>query len=241
MPYTTEENQELVDHIKGPKYYRIQLWGYGGESAYIPLNETQYNFWKPIIDEHGDSDAVTYMANAEEGSWEFDNIDGVPEDADFMKDENGDYRPWNEHHLELEHQWGVDFNNANLTIEEVESNDYNAKTIKTIVDGTSLSEWTDGIEKADNYETEITHRSISEYEEWTDSHILQFYSAEKGTFFDARIETYGPLDPKKFMFYSLEYANGDDTVTKITYNDKELDNDGGDTNGKGYSVHLWKN
>jgi len=238
---TSEEKQELVETLKGPRYYRIMIWGYGGESAYIPLNEPQYNFWKPIIDEHGDSDAVTYMTGAEDGNWEFEDIDSVPENADFMKDSNGDYRPWYEHHNELEHQWGVDFDNSNITIEEVDSNEYNAKVIATIVDGKSLSEWTDSIEKADNYETEITNRSISEYEDWTEPHILQFYSAEKGTFFDGRIETYGELDPKKFMFHSLEYAKGDDTVTQIFYDGKELDNDGGDTNGKGYSVHLWKN
>ena len=117
---TTEEKQELVETIKGPRFYRIMLWGYGGEAAYIPLNEAQYEFWNNHNEEYGDSDLVTYMTGAEDDDCEFEDIETLPEEAHFMKDEDGDGRPWYEHHDELEHQNGVDYSNARLTIEEVE-------------------------------------------------------------------------------------------------------------------------
>jgi hypothetical protein len=67
------------------------------------------------------------------------------------------------------------------------------------------------------------------------------YSSEKGSFFDAVIETVGEFDPKKLKFIINEYPNGEDIIDSVTYNDEELDNNGGDTNGKGYYGHVWTN
>ena len=72
-------------------------------------------------------------------------------------------------------------------------------------------------------------------------YILQFYSSEKGCFFDGIIETVGNFDPKKLKVVVTEYPNGEDVVTSIEYDGVEIDNNGGDTNGKGYYVSLWKN
>ena len=58
---TTEEKKELVEHIKGPRFYRILLNGYGGEASYMSLTEKQYNFWSVDIEENGDSDAVQLL------------------------------------------------------------------------------------------------------------------------------------------------------------------------------------
>ena len=66
-------------------------------------------------------------------------------------------------------------------------------------------------------------------------------SSEKGTFFEGRFETIGVFDPKKLKVIITEYPNGEDTVTSISYNDVEVDNDGGDTNGKGYYASVWEN
>jgi len=238
---TTEEKVELVETLKGPRFYRIQLWGYGGEAAYMPLNKTQYEFWHSHNEEHGDSDLVTYMTCAEDEDMDFENLEKVPAEAHFMLDEDGDGRPWYEHHEELEHQNGVDYSNARLTIEEVEDDEYNSTVKSTIVDGIDLSEYINKIDEENNYELELTEMGVSEYEDWDAEYICQFYSAEKGTFFEGLIETVGSFDPKKLKIYTLEYANGDDTVSNIEYDGVDVDNVGGDTNGKGYSAHVWEN
>jgi len=241
---TLKEKEELIDTIKGPRYYRVSIWGYGGESAYIDISKKAKDFWKPILDEHGDGDLVNYCINAEDERFNFDNIESVPPEANFLSDDEegiGACSSWYEAPTELEHQWGVDFGSGNITVEEQKNKDYNSPVIRTIVDGEPLNDWTDEVMKQDDYKTEITDMQISEYESWTAPHILQFYSSEKGTFFDGIIETYGNFDPKKLMFHCLEYANGDDTLISVDYDGQEISNDGGDTNGKGYSAHIWDN
>ena len=239
---TTEEKQELVETLKGPRYYRIQLWGYGGEAEYMNLTKEQYEFWHAHIDEHGDSDAVHYCVGAEDGDFDFDELDEVPEFAQFLKVEGEDYSTsWYESATGFTHQWGVDYNNANLTIEEVDSAEYMAKHIADVVDGESLSEYINKLDEEHNYELELTEMGVDEGEDTQGDYVAQMYSAEKGTFFEGIIETVGSFDPKKLKIYTSEYLNGDDTVQSIEYDGNEVDNAGGDTNGKGYSFHVWKN
>ena len=64
--------------------------------------------------------------------------------------------------------------------------------------------------------------------------------SEKGNFFDGVIETTGEFDLTKIKVHTIEYMNGEDTVTSIVYDGVEVDNQGGDTNGKGYSASVWK-
>ena len=82
---------------------------------------------------------------------------------------------------------------------------------------------------------------VDEGEDKEGEYTAQMYSAEKGTFFEGIIETVGEFDPKKLKIYTLEYLNGDDTVQSIEYDGNEVDNGGGDTNGKGYSFSVWTN
>jgi len=94
-------------------------------------------------------------------------------------------------------------------------------------------------------ETEWTHEAV-EMGSCDDDpegveYIAQLYSSEKGCFFDGIIETVGEFDPKKLKFYTTEFLNGEDTITSIEYDGVEVDNNGGDTNGKGYYASVWKN
>lgn len=239
---TSEEKQELVDDLKGPRYYHIQLWGYGGEAEYMELTEAQYEFWSKHIEEHGDGDAVQYCTGAEDGEFDFENIDELPEEVQFLKVEGEDYSSsWYESPTGFTHQWGVDYSNANVTIEEVDGEEYMASQLETIVEGESLSEWVEEIQAQDDYQTEIVEMGVDEGEDKEPKYVAQMWSAEKGTFFDGIIVTTGDFDPKKLKIYTSEYLNGDDTVQSIEYDGQEIDNAGGDTNGKGYSFHVWKN
>src|SRR6056300_199198 len=108
--YTSEENKELVEAIKGPKYYRILIQGYGGESAYMKISKEAHDFWKPICDEHGDSDLVNYLVSAEDGDFDFENIESVPPEANFLSDDeegDGACSSWYEAPTEFEHVFGV--------------------------------------------------------------------------------------------------------------------------------------
>jgi len=229
--YTSEENQELIDQIKGPRYYRVVLYGYGGEAAYIGLSKEQYEYWAPYVEEDGDDQIREYMLESEDKEkedWE------LPDEAHFMYDEEGIPCSWFEHYNEFEHQWGVNFSYANLSIVEVEDNEYNSPERKDIVEDENLESYLDEVEVDENIDWNASDSDEPDY-------VLQFYSAEKGTFFEGIIETQGEFDPKKLKIYNYEFPNGEDVVTSIEYDGVEVDNAGGDTNGKGYSIYLWKN
>ena len=237
---TTEEKQELVENLKGPRYYRIMLQGYGGESAYMSVSKEAHDFWNAQCDESGDCDLVSYMVSDDDDEPDFEYIESVPPEAQFLHDteENGYKRPWFESHTEFEHSYGVEYGSANLSVDEVDSGDYSANDIAEVFSYQSLSELHDQLAEETDYEHEMVKMDEAyDVPEGTE-YIAQMYSSEKGCFYEGVIETIGDFDPKKLKVYTLEYLNGEDTVTSIEYDGVEVDNDGGDTNGKGYSAHV---
>jgi hypothetical protein len=65
--------------------------------------------------------------------------------------------------------------------------------------------------------------------------------SEKGTFFEGILTTVGKIDLSKLEVYTTDHFNDDDTVDDIRYDGESIENMGGDTNGKGYSVYMWSN
>ena len=239
---TTEEKTELVETLKGPRYYNIQLNGYGGESAYMTISKEAHDFWQPICEEHGDYDLSTYMNSDGEEDDEYENIKSVPVEAQFLHDTDEDNykRPWYESHTEFEHSYGVEWGSAYIVVDEVDSNEYGAGHVASVIEGENLSDMLTELDEASGYELEPVDMGEAYDVPKGTEYIAQLYSSEKGTFFDGVIETVGEFDPKKLKVYTLEYLNGEDTVTSVEYDGVEVDSGGGDTNGKGYSAHVWK-
>ena len=240
---TTEENKELIETLKGPRYYKISLWGYGGESAYFNVDKATHDFWKPICEEHGDNDLVEYIISDHPDEGDYENIKSVPKEADFLTEKDNvdaDYKyPWYEGPNEIVHQYGVEYGSARITVEEINSDDYSANVVAEVVDGEDLSEYLEGVMEANNDEFDLIE-SDEDFGNEGD-YTMQMYSSEKGTFFEGRFETVGEFDPKKLKVVITEYPNGEDTVTNVLYNDVDVENDGGDTNGKGYYAAVWSN
>ena len=252
---TSEEKQGLVEELKGPHYYRITVTGYGGEASYMRVPEEAHKFWKPIIEEHGDSPLVHYIVSAEDqtasevnGDEEYNDYDidpaSIPDEAKFMHDvedaDAGGYN-WYEPKDEIEHVWGAGADSAYITIDKVDSDEYMASTLEEIVDREELYAFISNLDEATDWEVEHTDGlpngcatpSKGEY-------VCQMYSAEKGTFFEGRIVTPGLIDLQKLKFVIDEAPNGEDTLWSIEYDGEEVDNDGGDTNGKGYYADIWQ-
>jgi hypothetical protein len=240
---TTEEKTELVETIKGPRFYRIQLNGYGGESAYMSISEKAHDFWQPICEEHGDYDLSAYMTSDDDDEPEFENVENVPDEAQFLHDadDNNYKRPWYESHTEFEHSYGVEWGSAYIVVDEVDSMEYSANHVADVIEGENLQELLNTVEEESGWELELTKMGCSDEVPEGTEFIAQMYSSEKGQFFDGVIETIGEFDIKKLKVYTTEYLNGEDTVTGIEYEGIDIENDGGDTNGKGYSAAIWKN
>lgn len=237
---TPKEKQETIDVLKGPRFYRLTINGYGGEGAYINISKEAFEFWSDITEDYGDTDLVNYMLNAEDGDFEFEDIEEVPAHADFMRDKDSEgYRPWFEAPNEYLHQYGVEYSSAYLSVDEVESADYVSNFVAEVVDGENLQEYLDRVMEENDYELDLVE-SDEDFGEEGD-YVVQMYSSEKGTFFDGIIETHGDFDPRKLKIVYTEYPNGEDIVTEVSYDDVELDNNGAETSGKGYSAHVWTN
>ena len=239
---TAKEKQELVDHLKDPRFYRVTLWGYGGESAYIKLTESAYNFWKEATEEEGDTDLVNYLVSAEDGDFDFENIESVPPEANFLSDDEegiGACRPWFEMPTEFEHVHAVSYDSAHMYVTEVAGEEYNSPHIKDVIDNESPSELNERIGEETDWEYEVVESQDDVYPE-KGTYIVQMLSMEKGNFFDGIVKTTGDFDPKKFKIHINETVNGEDIISGILYDGVEVDNNGGDTNGKGYSASVWQ-
>ena len=239
---TSEEKKELVDALSGPRYYRILIQGYGGESAYMTISKEAHDFWAPICEEHGDSDLVSYMASDDDEEIEYEDIDSVPPEAQFLNDADDDNykRPWYESHTEFEHSYGGTYDACRIDVDEVASAEYNAKSINEVISMMDISELNDEVSEETDYEVEIWDGAGECAMPEKGEYIAQLYSSEKGCFFEGVIETVGDFDPKKLKIFTTEFLNGEDTITSIEYDGVEIDNDGGDTNGKGYYASVWQ-
>jgi|TARA_B110000908_G_scaffold28352_1_gene33318 hypothetical protein len=240
---TTEEKQETIEALKGPRFYRLTISGYGGEGAYINISEDAYKFWKDVREEHGsDGDFIQYLTTDDPAEYEFDDIDTVPVEADFLAVDDEDYKhQWYEAPTEFCHQYGVEYGSAWMNIEEVSSLDYSASTINDIIENQDVSGLVDKIGEDSDYEIELSdHGEGYEFKEMG-AYCAQMYSSEKGTFFDGTIEINGEFDVNKLKFMVNEYPNGEDIIDGVEYAGEEIDNNGGDTNGKGYYAEVWAN
>lgn len=231
MSYTTEENLELLENIRKPEtFIRITAWGYGAEMAWCPISEKCAEWWNETKED--DISADEYMADAEE----FRKKHDIPQEADFLWDsEYEQHSQWYESPNEELHTHGVVTGNANITIEEVDSAEYNSKILNTICENVNYEELYD--------EHEIDSTINDEYAVLPKGWYAQMISHEKGTFFDGILHLKGEqFDIKKLVIHEMELPNGECVIEKITYGEKEIevDNQGGDTNGKGYSCYFYE-
>ena len=226
----SQENIDLLDTIKRPiRYYRISINGYGGESAYVGLSEEQYDFWLQLSQTE---DISEYMHNPTD----FVEMHDIADQFNFLKettDEEVFYYEWYDApNIEL-HQYGANIESSNISIEEMENNEYNSDCISSIVDGNEIYQFME--------DNDLDNITCTCPDEKCPTYVLQFSSYEKGTFFDGRIEVAGKFDPSKLKITTTEFWNGEDIITSLAYDDVEIDNDGAETRDKGCDASLWKN
>ena len=238
-----QEKEKFLDTLKGQRFYRFVLSGYGGESAYINIDNKAFEFWNAHIEKHeSDADLVNYMTCDDSEDYEFNDLEHVPEEADFLSIKGEQYKwQWYEAEGEFLHQMGVEYDGAYITVEEVESADYNSNTINMLIEGESVSALNEQVGTESNWETEITDWGEPDGIDDQGDYVAQMFSSEKGIFIEGTITTVGDFNPNKLSIRIDEYPNGDEVINGLTYNDIELENEGGDTIGKGYYAQIWSN
>ena len=217
----------------------------------MKISKQAHDFWKAHNEEHGDSDAVNYIINAEDihaddiaQQEDYDELDpaNIPREALFMHDEDGNGSTYYEPVDQFESTYNIAQDAANLTVEKVSSAEYKTDVLEEIIQSEDLNDFLSRVGEESDWEHDgyvEGHEHGNVYAE-KGQHICQFQSHEKGTFFEAIIETPLPFDQNLLKFATEEAPDGEDLVYGVEYDGEDVDNYGGDTNGKGYYVHFWK-
>jgi len=251
-------DEELIEAIKRPdRYYNIVIGGYGGETTYSRISYPAYMYWA----DKEDSELESYMASPEDYVTEEDP--DIPDEANFLYNaEEEYYHDWYEAPGELEHGYGVDIGNSWITIEEREGEEYSSKHLADIVDTEDTVQFIEdnNIEREDG-ELDLDallypngHYEEDESEEYEEGepkplddgtipepYVFYGMSAEKGSFFDGvvHVNDGSKFDPSKLKIYVEAQPNGDNVITEVSYKGETIDNNGGDTTGKGYYAAVW--
>jgi len=229
-----EAYEQLNELIKRPiRYFQFEIGGYGGESIYAKVSKEAYEFWSNkelefTLDDYvfGPEDFIDYHKELKDSP------------ANFLYHKDDDYYDeWYEMGTEVEHCYGGEYNNSWLTVEETDTEDWNSETLNDVMSCIDLNVLVEDMEVA----YDCSDFDLDEFAD-KDGHnyILYAMSTEKGQFWNTTIEsTTGNFDVKKLKITTQDMPNGDEIITEIEYNGEILDNNGGDTRGKGYIAEVW--
>jgi len=203
------EHDKLIEVLKfTPRTYKIRLWGYGGEYVMGEIDRKIYDYFK------------ARRLDVSEYAWDSDYADAnnIPEDMQ-------PFYPGQWHDADnMGHCWGVDRGAGTLQVEDENGEVVYEKSLEDI------SGWG---EDDENPEPEW-HGGDEIWIDMKDPGTVVFVgvSSEKGTFFEGEIELKTPFNPGKIALV-YDDIDGNEIVTGVKYDDADIDNWGGDTNGKG--------
>jgi len=115
-----------------------------------------------------------------------------------------------------------------VNVYEVAGPEWDDQQISTVVEDISLADFIEQY-NADTVPNEF---------ETDEQYVFFGMSSEKGQFYNAIVELDGDIDLSLLKFHNTEYPTGDEIISHITYNDQDVSNEGGDTNGKGMTVKF---
>ena len=203
------------------RYFRILLWGYGSEQVVGAITKEQYEFWKDIDEEY-------LVAHAMWDPWDEADENPVYDDEDPR---------WLGQWYEIDdlmHENGVNASTAHISIEELEDYDYGSKVIDVL---TESMDWGRFVE---DYFIQVPDPIDMEETLWDSEYTFHGTSVEKGCFGEYIIKTQGDDLNISRLGFSLTLTPNEDTILELTaYDGQPVDNDGGETNGKGYYANVY--
>jgi len=217
---------------------KINIGGYGGEFVLGTITKEQHDYWEVFQD--GELDDYAQEA------FDYVKDNAIPKDMDFLEGE-GWYECDN-----IKHTYGCDLESAWIDI--------------NLSDDT-LVEYENAYELRDKYENaELNHLQYNPYDEMIrevgqcytseetsyplpEGHYFTAYSTEKGQFIytELKLPEHHVFDESRLVFHTTD-LDGSEFLESISYifpddspnEPTELDNEGGDTRGKGWECNLFK-
>jgi len=204
------EQQKLIDTLKfTPRTYKILLWGYGGEKV---MGTVSRESWDYCMDNQVDLSDV---------SWDYDAAEEMGLDIDKLPFTPGSWYECDD----MAHVNGVARNAGSLHITDENDETVIEKSLDAFDGGQDSLEWSIGDEVF------IGMRDPGEI-------VFIGSSNEKGTFFEGEINLKAPFDITKL---TLQYdeIDGEEIVTSVTYDDEDIENYGGNTDGKSSDFNMY--
>jgi hypothetical protein len=208
---TKQEKQQLIDTLKfTPRTYTIQMWGYGGEKVMGRVDPKVWDY------------CLKHRVNLVDLAWGDD--DTVRDELELDLDQLP-YYPGQWYECDsMAHTHGVSRNAGTVQI-----TDENGVTVfeKSLDDCNGASD-SPGWSCQD--ETWIGQAKKGEV-------VFIGSSNEKGTFFEGEIKLKAPFDIEKLVLYYDE-VDGEELVNSVYYDDEEIENYGGSTDGKSSDMDM---
>jgi len=208
----------------------VQVYGNGVDLVHIKVSKEAHEWW----DNQSKSDLIKYAMTDDPDDYEDLN---VPKEADFMSDDDGVKYEWYDADGIFEQYWQIRASDARIDIE---------------VDGKSIfgddSPYFDDVvigDKDDKNNTDVINNYFADAEmnkQFKEAkYIITIQSVEKGNFCYYTFDIDDEFNKSKLMFMTTKDWEGEDMVVDATtYDGKDLDNEGGDSTGKGVDAIVWK-
>ena len=207
---TIEEQQKLIETLKfTPRTYTISMWGYGGEKVMGTVDRKIYDYFKHR------------RLAVDEFAWQSDYAEeqNIPEDMQ-------PFYPGSWYECDnMGHVSGVSRDAGTLRI-----CDENGETV-----------YEHSLEEIDGGDDSPALSCLDEV--WVCSQqpgsvVFVGTSNEKGTFFEGEIELTAPFDIEKLCLTYDEF-DGEEMIHSVSYDDEDIDNNGGSTDGKSSDFGLY--
>jgi hypothetical protein len=208
------------------RHYRIYIGGYGGEQCFGAITKEQYEFWKDLEEHH----LISHM------------MDPYEEDDDNPVFDSEDPRWIGEFYENdgIMHLNAASFDSAYISVDELEGTEWNSGIVKEVIENEDWSSLYDKYEEQ-GIEDNMTHDWINFKKAHPEvKYVFYGASIDKGGFGDYIISIDEEFDFMKCKWCSTETPNGEDFIELIGYGDLDVDNMGGDTNGKGMAAGVWE-
>ena len=210
------------------RHYRIYIGGYGGEQCFGAITKEQYEFWKDLEEHH----LISHM------------MDPYEEDDDNPVFDSEDPRWIGEFYErdDIMHINAAVYDQAYINVDELDGEEWNSETIREIIEYKDFSElYNEHEEAGHDMEANMTYDWVNFPKHHPEvKYVFYGASIDKGGFGDYVISIDEEFDFMKCKWCSTETPNGEDFIELIGYGDLDVDNVGGDTNGKGMAAGVWE-
>jgi hypothetical protein len=206
----------------------IQIYGSGAETIHVALSKEAWEWWNDQ-----DNDMLTeYTLSDEDEDYDFE----VPKFADFL-DGGAVY----DSEGVVDHYWRIGYDAGTIEI-AVNGKSIFGEEDYTMVNEVVIGDAEDPDEVNIRYDTTWTDDEQEIRNEIRDKkYMLTYESLEKGNFIDTEFEIDEDFDKSKLTVYTAEdWQTSEDKIADLRYDGTELENEGGDSTGKGIDVCLWK-